>query len=146
MKALNTSPRQAADLLSRLADALSEGAALKEEGGEAVKQLVDRLVSAFKETLPSSPGDLAAKLASLVQDINGRQGPLDKELTQLLQQLTAKMLRGNGAAGSNGNTPGAGGGELGKVSGVNTSYPGGSGARGEIRLTYTSTASSYCSV
>ena len=100
INAMLTSPRQAADLLSRLADALSEGAALKEEGGEAVKQLVDRLVSAFKETLPSSPGDLAAKLASLVQDINGRQGPLDKELTQLLQQLTAKMLRGNGAAGS----------------------------------------------
>ena len=100
INAMLTSPRQAADLLSRLADALSEGAALKEEGGEAVKQLVDRLVSAFKETLPSSPGDLAAKLASLVQDINGRQGPLDKELTQLLQQLTAKMLRGNGTAGS----------------------------------------------
>ena len=100
INAMLTSPRQAADLLSRLADALSEGAALKEEGGEAVKQLVDRLVSAFKETLPSSPGDLAAKLASLVQDINGRQGPLDKELTQLLQQLTAKMLRGNGGAGS----------------------------------------------
>ena len=79
INAMLTSPRQAADLLSRLADALSEGAALKEEGGEAVKQLVDRLVSAFKETLPSSPGDLAAKLASLVQDINGRQGPLDKE-------------------------------------------------------------------
>lgn len=100
INAMLTSPRQAADLLSRLADALSEGAALKEEGGEAIKQLVDRLVSAFKETLPSSPGDLAAKLASLVQDINGRQGPLDKELTQLLQQLTAKMLRGNGTAGS----------------------------------------------
>ena len=100
INAMLTSPRQAADLLSRLADALSEGAALKEEGGEAVKQLVDRLVSAFKETLPSSPGDLAAKLASLVQDINGRQGPLDKELTQLLQQLTSKMLRGNGTAGS----------------------------------------------
>lgn len=100
INAMLTSPRQAADLLSRLADALSEGAALKEEGGEAVKQLLDRLVTAFKETLPSSPGDLAAKLASLVQDINGRQGPLDKELTQLLQQLTAKMLRGNGTAGS----------------------------------------------
>ncbi|WP_156817550.1 flagellar hook-length control protein FliK [Anaeromusa acidaminophila] len=100
INAMLTSPRQAADLLSRLAEALSEGATLKEEGGEAVKQLVDRLVSAFKDTLPASPGDLAAKLASLVQDINGRQGPLDKELTQLLQQLTAKMLRGNGTAGN----------------------------------------------
>ena len=104
INAMLTSPRQAADLLSRLADALSEGAALKEEGGEAVKQLVDRLVSAFKETLPSSPGDLAAKLASLVQDINGRQGPLDKELTQLLQQLTSKML-GNNSAHSSGTAP-----------------------------------------
>lgn len=100
INAMLTSPRQAADLLSRLAEALSEGATLKEEGGEAVKQLVDRLVSAFKDTLPASPGDLAAKLASLVQDINGRQGPLDKELTQLLQQLNAKMLRGNGTAGN----------------------------------------------
>ena len=104
ISAMLTSPRQAADLLSRLADALSEGAALKEEGGEAVKQLVDRLVNAFKETLPATPGDLAAKLTSLVQDINGRQGPLDKELTQLLQQLTSKML-GNSSANSSGATP-----------------------------------------
>ena len=104
INAMLTSPRQAADLLSRLADALSEGATLKEEGGEGVKQLVDRLVSAFKETLSASPGDLAAKLASLVQDINGRQAPLDKELTQLLQQLTSKML-GNSSNNSSGSTP-----------------------------------------
>lgn len=100
INAMLTSPRQAADLLSRLANALSEGATLKEEGGEGVKQLVDRLLSAFKETLSASPGDIAAKLASLVQDINGRQTPLDKELTQLVQQLTAKMLGGNGTGGS----------------------------------------------
>ena len=104
INAMLTSPRQAADLLSRLAEALSEGATLKEEGGEGVKQLVDRLVSAFKETLSASPGDLAAKLASLVQDINGRQAPLDKELTQLLQQLTSKML-GNSSNNSSGSTP-----------------------------------------
>ena len=104
INAMLTSPRQAADLLSRLADALSEGATLKEEGGEGVKKLVDRLVSAFKETLSASPGDLAAKLASLVQDINGRQAPLDKELTQLLQQLTSKML-GNSSNNSSGSTP-----------------------------------------
>ena len=104
INAMLTSPRQAADLLSRLADALSEGATLKEDGGEGVKQLVDRLVSAFKETLSASPGDLAAKLASLVQDINGRQAPLDKELTQLLQQLTSKML-GNSSNNSSGSTP-----------------------------------------
>lgn len=96
--ALLRSPRQAAELLGRLAASLEEGAQLQHAGGAAVKELLGRLAAAFEESLGTAPGEAAAKLAALLRDINGRQSALDKELAQLLQQVGGKMLAGSTGA------------------------------------------------